>query len=72
MYKSESPEHPAVDLMLVDHETFEKFQSGSREAIVERVAVGISALLHLLALKLPAERSGGERRIVATSMTCST
>ena len=63
MYQSELPDHPPVDLMLVDHETFVKFDVSSKEATVERVTVRIPALLHLLALKLHAERSGGERRI---------
>lgn len=62
LYKSEAPGCMPIDFMFVDHATFQKFESGSQEVTMQQAAVRIPALMHLLALKLHAERSGGERR----------
>jgi hypothetical protein len=62
MYKCERPEHPPIDLMLVDHDTFQKFENDAIETIIHQVPVRIPALLHMIALKLHAEKSAGDRR----------
>ena len=62
-YKSELPEHHPIDLMLVDPATFERFEEGAMETVMEHMQVRIPALLHLLSLKLHAERSSGDKRL---------
>jgi predicted nucleotidyltransferase len=62
LYKRDEVGFVPIDLMFVDHPTFQKFEAAAQRVTMQGISVRIPALMHLLALKLHAERSGGERR----------
>lgn len=62
MYNPTARDRPAVDLMLVDAQTFSKITEDTTSTTMDGAQVRIPALRNLIALKLHALRHGGEHR----------
>ena len=62
MYNPTESGCPPVDLMLVNESTFKKLSEGAMEVEFEGALAHMPSLVHLIALKLHALRSGAEHR----------
>lgn len=62
MYESALAEAPPVDLMIVENETFDALNRGTRQIAYGDYMLRVPSLAHLIALKAHAEKGGGEHR----------